>query len=175
MERTAIDRLEPGDRRIRAVVRPERAIVPRVQERPTCARCDGEVDLDDAWTVLHGPHDGTEPDRLLACHACGSALMPFRLVLHLGRLREEVRRSIGRVRDQAPVPRTVRGVAEVVLGLARARSPEPEHRMTIRAADVIGLAHMLGTTRTHLALRLRDAGVLLGVDGSVPHEDCPPT
>jgi hypothetical protein len=115
-------------------------------------------------TGEHEPHTlvlGLPAASLLTvpvCRRCACALTPFRIVVDVGRLD----RWSGD--EDATVAHTSRLVDRVRASRGHGQGP-----LVLRAADVHRLARGLGTTRTHLALRLADRDLLVDVDsGAAP-------
>lgn len=60
-------------------------------------------------------------------------------------------------------------MTELVQRVVAMRAEPPTDAVWVRAEDVHGLARRLATTRTHLALRLRDLGLLVDVEVATTH------
>ena len=145
--------LRPGDRRIRAVLHDgPPADDPWWVER-SCGRCTRVCTAGSGAVVAYGPHDTIRPDTAALCQGCAAALTPFRFAIDLERSRSPD--------ESDPV---CREVAAHVDRVVTSRAEPSGDAVWIRAADVHDLARELGTTRTHLALRLRDLGLLTGVE-----------
>lgn len=149
--------LRPGDRRVRAVVRQlPSADDPWWVER-SCARCDRAIDARSGALVVYGPHDSTAPATAALCASCAALLTPFRVALDVARIRALF--AGGAVGDA--LARVMVDLVERVLAM---RAGPPTEVIWVRARDTHVLARRLGTTRTDLALRLDDLGVLRAIE-----------
>jgi hypothetical protein len=160
--RSCPGRLEPGDRRIRAVVRPQfPAGVDRTQTW-RCSHCTRRHRVGESRAVLFGSTPTSVPYAFMVCPRCASSFTPYRFVVDIEGL-------AGCGDDD----RAVRAVADLAVRIQRDRGLKllPE-RLPIRAADVHRLAAELQITRMHLLMLLRDRGLLAEIDtGAVPASD----
>lgn len=99
---------------------------------------------------------GTRPDRAALCAHCALLLLPLHVVVDLDRVREldpcdavaqSLRATIGRILDQ--------------------RGEPPARRLRLPPQEVHRLAARHDTTRTHLALRLDELGILVAAEAAL--------
>ena len=103
--------------------------------------------------VVYGPHDSAAPDTAALCPHCAAMLTPFRFAVDVAGIRS--------VADQDGIGREVGELIEHVVVM---RAEPPTDVVWTRARDAHVLARRLATTRTHLAMRLRDLGALTAID-----------
>lgn len=145
--------LRPGDRRIRAVVHDGPPPGDPWWIERSCRRCGRTIDARSGARVVYGTHDTATPDSAALCTSCAVLLTPFRCTIDL--------RELSALASPDAVTREVGDLVGQVLAM---RVDPPSDVLTLRAADTHALARRLQTTRTHLALRLRDVGVLAGIE-----------
>lgn len=135
--------LLPGDRSIICV-----APWSGVQSVPwSCCRCDEKIDVGKAWRLTRRHRDGSESDLIIG-PLCAWELMPVRPTIALTLDRHES--------DLAPL-------ASLVRYITTSRRSPPLHELRMRAADVHLLAEMYDESPVRFAMRLRDAGLLIGL------------
>lgn len=114
----------------------------------SCSRCAEKIDVGKAWRLTRRHPDGSVADIIIG-PLCAHELMPVRATIALVGLE----RIQG---DLAPL-------ASLVRHITASRSTQPRHELRMRAADVHLLAEVYDETPVRFAMRLRDAGVLIGL------------
>lgn len=136
--------LLPGDRSIICV-----SPWPGHQPVPwSCSRCPEKIDVGKAWRVRLRQPDGSTSD-LVVGPLCARELMPVRATIALAPLDSHES-------DLAPLVSLVRYITT-------SRRDPPLHELRLRAADVHLLAEVYDESPVRFAMRLRDAGVLIGL------------
>lgn len=152
--------LRPGDRRIRAVVRPE--YFGEAARGPTwpCAACGVEFQKRDSRAVIHAPPDVEVPYAFMVCPDCALELTPVRLDLDRRRLDEFA--QDGRRHDEPGAAGPL--VAEYAAEILRMRGGQQPEVVRLRALDAHVLADLLETSRTGLVSQLHAMKVLSALD-----------
>lgn len=142
--------LEPGDRRIRAVVRPRFRTPHSRTAHWTCTRCGAPHRITVTWAAVLRDLHTSVPRTAMVCPPCADLLMPYRFHVDAQRASDLPRGTV-----------TARAAIDLVERVERARGPGDDQPLCIRSADVVELARDLDLDRAHLAQDLLDLGLLV--------------
>lgn len=142
--------LEPGDRRIRSVLRPAFGSTHARTAHWTCTRCGAAHRITATWAVLLYDARSTVPRACMVCPSCADLLLPYRFHVDPRRTHEVPRRTAA-----------ARATIDLVERIDAARGGDGSAPLCIRSADVIALAGDLGVDRGDLALDLLDLGLVV--------------
>lgn len=148
-------RLQPGDRRILAVVRPD---FPNCLAgvRWSCTACGDHFEAHTTRAVLYAHPEQTVPYAFMVCPECATVLTPLRLELDHYQL-------YAMRADHSPsdIGQTVANHVNIVLAM---RTDPPSETVRLRAIDAHALAEQLHTQRLDLVRHLESMQVLAGVE-----------